>query len=268
MITPTLDHKVSVVIPAKNAGDEFAVLLEKLKSQKGVREIEIVVVDSGSTDSTAAIARKHGCKLIRIKPGEFTHSHSRNVGAGEASGDFILFMVQDASPAGERWVHALLNSLISLSSRGVVAATCREFPRVDSDLFYGFLMHEHYKFLEWREADRITHMEEERPGSLRKKGALNNIACLIRKDVFDQYKLRGCYGEDIDLGERLLRRGHKLALLSSVKVIHSHNRPPFYYLKRHFTARLHPADRSGGFSGIDPADPAGAFASVYLLFRI
>jgi hypothetical protein len=53
-----------------------------------------------------------------------------------------------------------------------------------------------------------------------------------RKDIFDQYRFRLNYAEDLDLGVRLIKDGYKLALLGSVRIIHSHNRPAYYYLKR------------------------------------
>ena len=67
-----IDTKVSVIIPTKNAGEDFEFTLEKIRNQKGVREIEIIVVDSGSTDNTLEIAKKYGARIFRIKPEEFS----------------------------------------------------------------------------------------------------------------------------------------------------------------------------------------------------
>jgi len=47
-----------------------------------------------------------------------------------------------------------------------------------------------------------------------------------------RFKHRFNYAEDLDLGIRLLKKGHKIKLLSAVKVIHAHNRVAGYYLKR------------------------------------
>jgi hypothetical protein len=54
----------------------------------------------------------------------------------------------------------------------------------------------------------------------------------MRRDVFMRYKFRGNYAEDLDLGFRLIQDGHKMAFLSSTRIIHSHKRPASYYLKR------------------------------------
>jgi hypothetical protein len=71
--------------------------------------------------------------------------------------------------------------------------------------------------------------------SLRSMGQLSDVACLIPRDLFmRQGGYRGDYAEDLDLGMRLIRAGHRIAMLASVKVVHSHNRPAWYYLKRSF----------------------------------
>ena len=263
----TLDHAVSVVIPTKNAGAGFSMLLARLRAQIGIRKLEIIVVDSGSTDSTLAAAKRYGCRILRIKPSGFSHSRARNKGAQAAAGDYLLFMVQDALPTGDRWLHSFLGALLRLARQGAVAATCREFPRADADLFHCFLMHAHYKYLGWGQEDRVTGLSGTDPQALRQGGSLSNVCCLIKKDICTRYGLRGSYAEDLDLGIRLIEDGHKLAYLSSVKVIHSHNRPASYYLKLYFVIRLFYAER---FSQPRPPRqrPQEALASVRRLFQI
>ena len=118
-----------MVIPTLNAGPEFRPLLRKLFGQRGVREVEVVVVDSGSKDGTVELAREHGAVVVEIPPSEFSHSHARNLGARAAGGDWLLFMVQDAYPIGELWMHGMASYLRDHAAQGVVAASCAEFSR-------------------------------------------------------------------------------------------------------------------------------------------
>ena len=229
-----LDAAVSIVIPTLNAGAEFVWLLRKLKAQRAVRGVEVVVVDSGSSDGTVALAREMGAVVIEITAAEFTHSHARNLGAQAASGGWLLFMVQDAYPIGDLWLHGMLSYLLEHAAEGVVAASCSEFNRSDSDLMYDCAIATHYRFLGCHEADRIGQHRGDDHMALRSQGQLSDVACLIPRPLFLSYRYRGDYAEDLDLGIRLLRDGHKVAMLASVKVIHSHNRPPYYYLKRSF----------------------------------
>ena len=230
--------EVAVVIPTKNAGQEFPLLLSKLRMQKNVGQLEIIIVDSGSSDSTVDIARRFGCKIIRIQSSEFTHAFARNRGADAASpaSRALLFMVQDALPSTDLWLHEMMQFLYNHSKDDLVALSCVEFPRHDSDLFYNFLIYRHYNHRGFLNKDRIFKWDGRSPTLIKKRGRLSNIACLIKRDVFEKYKFREDFAEDIDLAQRLLKDGRRVACLSSVKVIHSHRRPPFYFLKRRFVS--------------------------------
>lgn len=230
----TLDTKVSIVIPTLNAGPEFQLLLRKLRLQKAVREVEIVVVDSGSTDNTVLWARQADCKVVCILPTEFSHSYARNRGADEASGDYLLFMVQDAYPIGDNWLHGMLRYLWDHVDQKVVAASCAEYSRSDSDMMYDAMVNTHYRFLGCLAYDRIGEYQGDDHMALRSQGQLSDVSCLIARERFMQYHYRGDYAEDLDLGIRLIKDGYRVAMLASVKVIHSHNRPAYYYLKRTF----------------------------------
>jgi glycosyltransferase involved in cell wall biosynthesis/SAM-dependent methyltransferase len=231
-IFPEEDATVSIVIPAKNASTDFELLLPMYKEQKGLKDLEIIVVDSGSSDNTIEMAKTYGAKIIEITPEKFSHSYSRNLGAENASGRYLFFTVQDALPPSKLFLHELISVL---KNNDLAAVSCAEFPREDSDLFYRILIWNHYKFLEVDKYDRIlTCPEKQNYIDLRKNGQLSDLACLIPKDTFMNYKYRLelDYAEDIDLGIRLIKDGHKLAFLSSIKIIHSHNRPSYYFLKR------------------------------------
>ena len=116
----------------------------------------------------------------------------------------------------------------------VVAASCAEYSRSDSDVMYDSMIHTHYQFLGCLHYDRVGEFREAGHMSLRSQGQLSDVSCMIGRGVFQQYRYRGDYAEDLDLGIRLIQDGYRVAMLASVKVIHSHNRPAYYYLKRSF----------------------------------
>ena len=233
-VSEVLDASISIVIPTFNAGLEFKWLLRKLNAQKGLKNLEIVVVDSGSTDQTVAWAHEAGCTVVEITQAEFTHSHSRNLGAASATSDYVLFMVQDAYPIGVYWAYGMLRFLMDHADEGLVAASCSEYPRSDSDIMYDSMIDTHYRFLGCHERDRIGDFKGDDHMALRSRGQLSDVACLISRKMFGEYGYQGDYAEDLDLGIRLIKDGHKVAMLASVKVVHSHNRPAFYYLKRSY----------------------------------
>src|SRR3970282_88772 len=54
---------------------------------------EIIVVDDGSLDKTEEIAKKHGARVVNLQKGSF--SDRRNLGAKEASGEWLLYVDAD-----------------------------------------------------------------------------------------------------------------------------------------------------------------------------
>jgi hypothetical protein len=140
--------------------------------------------------------------------------------------------VQDALPSSDHWLHELFSAL---KNNDVAAVSCAEDPREDADLFYRASCWGHYQFLEVGNRDRIMSKPKiENYFTMRKNAGLSNLACLMSRLLFLHYKFRGNFAEDLELGLRLIRDGHKLAMLSSTRVIHSHNRSAFYHLKRHY----------------------------------
>ena len=229
-----INKKVSIVIPTKNAGTDFELTLERIKSQIGVKETELIVVDSGSTDDTVKLAEDHGALVYITRPTEFNHGLTRNYGAGKSTGYYILFMVQDAIPTTEHWLFDMVNVLEN--DKGIAAVTCRQIPRNDADLFARYLLWTYYQALELsRDEVRITNsrFDDLSPTEKRRLCGLEDVCCLIRKDIFDKFKFSNIqYAEDLELGVRLQRNGYRLAFLYSVGVVHLHNRNASYYMRR------------------------------------
>ncbi|NTV13323.1 MAG: glycosyltransferase [Desulfobulbaceae bacterium] len=225
---------ISIVIPTLNAGPEFPWLLRKLQAQRGLRKLDIVIVDSGSSDSTVAIARAAGCQVIEIPAADFSHSYARNTGAAAAGSDYLLFMVQDAYPIGDYWAYSLLRYLLDHAEDKLVAVSCAEYSRSDSDMMYDSMINTHYRFLGCLNHDRMGELRGDDHLALRACGQLSDVSCLIARETFARYRYRGDYAEDLDLGIRLIKDKYRVAMLASVKVVHSHNRPAAYYLKRSF----------------------------------
>lgn len=257
-----IDLSVSVVIPTLNAGAEFGQLLRKLKTQQGLREIEMVVVDSGSSDGTVERARKAGCVIVEIPPREFSHSYARNKGAGAARGDYLLFMVQDAYPIGRYWAYGMLRYLLDHQAENLAAASCAEYSRSDSDMMYDSMINTHYRFLGCLDYDRIGEYHGDDHFSLRSYGQLSDVSCLIRRDVFARYRYQGDYAEDLDLGIRLIKDGYRVAMLASVKTVHSHNRSAYYYLKRSFVDVIFLVGLFNDFTYPRVDEPRGLLAGI------
>jgi glycosyltransferase involved in cell wall biosynthesis len=105
----TAERRVSVVIPARDEASRIAETVRRAFDQdvEGV-EIEVIVVDDGSTDETFEIAREAGAHVIQVeaalagRPGS-----ARNRGAELAQGDPIIFLDADCTPVTE-WMRRIL----------------------------------------------------------------------------------------------------------------------------------------------------------------
>jgi glycosyltransferase involved in cell wall biosynthesis len=101
---------VSVVIPARDEARTLGRTLDAVFAQEipGV-EIEVLVVDDGSRDETAALASGAGARVLRLGPGDRGGSPgaARNRGAAAATGDPVVFLDADCAPA-PGWLETLL----------------------------------------------------------------------------------------------------------------------------------------------------------------
>ena len=95
---------VSIVIPALN---EAAVIRRCVTSAFAAGPHEVIVVDGGSSDDTASLARAAGATVVACAPGR---AIQQNVGARSASGDVLLFLHADTRLAvdGLRQIEAAL----------------------------------------------------------------------------------------------------------------------------------------------------------------
>jgi len=89
---------VSIIIPTKNSVAFLDNCLKSIKKQS-YKNIELIVVDSNSTDNTIKIARKYQAQVYYYSPkvpaGTFDAPHKRNYGVKKAKGDFVYYVDAD-----------------------------------------------------------------------------------------------------------------------------------------------------------------------------
>ena len=93
---------VSAIVPTLDSAAHLGRCLASLEAQRGV-DLEVIVVDQGSRDGTADIAREHGARVLSLPRSGFYRppTRSRNHGARAASGRFLVHLDADMEvPSG------------------------------------------------------------------------------------------------------------------------------------------------------------------------
>jgi glycosyltransferase involved in cell wall biosynthesis len=84
---------ISVVIPVYNAAEHLGACLAHLEASTSA-PLECIVVDDGSTDGSAEVARRHGAKVLS-SGGRAGPARARNIGARAARGEILFFLDSD-----------------------------------------------------------------------------------------------------------------------------------------------------------------------------
>lgn len=86
---------VSVIIPVRNAERTLARALDSLFGQSFDGGVEVIVINNGSTDASADIARGYGTRLILIDAPHAALTEARNLGIAAARGEYLAFLDAD-----------------------------------------------------------------------------------------------------------------------------------------------------------------------------
>ena len=121
---------ISVVIPTLNAERHIGSLLSLLEKQT-IQPCEILIIDSSSGDNTLSIAKTYRkVQTITIKTSEFNHGGTRDLGMKYSKGNLVLFLTQDAVPAGNTLIENLIAPLFE--NPQIAAVYARQIPRKNS----------------------------------------------------------------------------------------------------------------------------------------
>jgi len=227
------EPEVSVIILTKNGGLEFAHCLAGVFAQETAWPFEVLVIDSGSTDGTLEVARRYPTRLIQIRPEEFNHGATRNLGAEHARGRYIAFLTQDAIPADAHWLSPLVVALQDVSMAG---AFSRQLPKADCNIFAR-------RALERWVAGGTERVVKALPSPAQYAAmspwerfwlaTFDDVSSCIRKDVWQRFPFaQVSFGEDIEWAKRVLEAGYRLVYEPTSRVYHSHNRSVPYEFKR------------------------------------
>jgi O-antigen biosynthesis protein len=105
--------KVSVVIPNRDAFELISRLLAELETKTDYPDIEIIVIDNGSTDARVhdlyhSHTRQHPATIVKIEPEPFNFARSVNKGIRLATGDLVLLLNNDIEIMEAGWLQEMV----------------------------------------------------------------------------------------------------------------------------------------------------------------
>ncbi len=206
---------ISVVIPVKNGGMDLVRCIDAIARQRVEEQVEVVVVDSGSSDGSAERARRLGALVHHVPPDEFHHGGTRNLGVELSRGETLVFTSQDAVAASENWLALLTAPLGGKATAGVYG---RQLPHEDASpperYFLDFLYGPTARTQRMAERGHLTFEET----------LFSNVNSAIPRDVWERFPFAEdvVMSEDQEWSRRVLLAGMSVVYEPDASVHHSH----------------------------------------------
>jgi len=206
---------VSIVIPTLNGGRLFQHLCQNLHALRQRMEVEVLVIDSGSTDGTPVHAEDAGLRVHRIPRAEFGHGRTRGLGLEMTSGEIVAFLTQDVLPVTPDWPLRFSAALEDPSVAGVYG---RQVPR-DANTMEMFFVALNYPAKGLR-FDPQPGGHHPRPGRV----LFSNAFSAVRRSVVAEIPFpdHADFSEDQIWAYLALRSGYSLLYEPGAEALHAH----------------------------------------------
>lgn len=208
---------VSIIIRCFNEEKHIGRLLSGIYEQT-LKNIEVIIVDSGSTDSTLSIAKRFPVFIQSISPEIFSFGRALNIGCSKAKGNFLVFASAHVYPLRRSW----LEHLIAPFDDPKVALTYGK-QRGNEITKYS----EHMIFAKWFPDNSQL---------IQKTPFCNNANAAIRKSLWEEFpyneNLTGL--EDIEWAKRIIEKGYYISYSAEAEVIHVHDEKYTAILNRYY----------------------------------
>lgn len=203
---------LSIVIRTRNDGAHIQRLFESIAAQQYAGELEIIVVDTESTDTTVSYARSQGARIITIAQEDFTYPRALNLGFEAATHDWVVTLVGHSALTNTQMFRSLLPWTQQQSFGGMYGIPLANWnasiwERIGTILCVPFM----------KRAQRITTV---------RAGALGANCAIVRRSIwqalggYDERYAGG--GEDTALARAMVSRGYALVREPLCSVYHSH----------------------------------------------
>lgn len=197
--------KVTVIVRTFNVEWVIDQALAALMNQKDV-DLELLIVDSGSTDATLEMAGNYPHRFIKIEPGTYFPGKVLNRALSETTTELIVFINSDVVLLDP---YAISKLIEPLKESAVAASYGRQIIRPEADLW---VRHDYERAFS-ATGDQPEWMHYSLPIAAMKKSAWQ-----IQKFYTDAWG-----SEDTHWGVQIKKKGYKIAYVKDAVAMHSHN---------------------------------------------
>lgn len=208
---------VSILLLMKNELQSIREGYERIRAQDYPGPVQIIYIDSGSTDGTVEFMREQGIEPHIIPPVQFHHGRTRNLAASLADNEILVLLSGDAIPTDNQWLSRLVAPFEDPKVGGVYGK------QVARDGVGPLRVHGmQYTFSDERE---IRQMLPGQPGSLRMV-RFSNANSAIRANLWERFKFHEnvIVAEDHWICYNILKQGMKVIYEPQAAVYHCHER--------------------------------------------
>jgi rhamnosyltransferase len=230
MTSGTHNPRCAVVVPTLNAGPTWRDWLDALQQQTLV-PVRCLVIDSGSSDATVALARDAGVEVVSIEPQEFNHGATRQRAVDLLAGndvEIVCFLTQDAILAApdalERLVGAFDEPIVGV-------AYGRQWPRPGAGP-----IEIHGRQFNYPASSVLRSYADRGRLGLKTAFCSNSFAAyrLAALRAVGGFPRDVILGEDMWVAAHMLRDGWQVAYRAEAGVFHSHSYTLGQEFRRYF----------------------------------
>jgi rhamnosyltransferase len=228
-----LNAKYAVCIPTYNAGTLWEETLKSVAMQD-LAGFHKLVVDSGSTDNTVALAEAYGFTVIKIDKAEFNHGATRQMLADSTpvACEICIFMTHDAILATPDSLSKLVEAF---NDEGVGIAYGRQLPHKNA-----MPLEAHLRSFNYPAVSNVRSVvDKEKLGF--KVFFCSNSFSSYRKTALREvggFPTESIMGEDAIVGAKMIKAGFKIAYVAEAAAHHSHDYKISEEFKRYFDTRV------------------------------
>jgi rhamnosyltransferase len=229
---------VSIVIPVKNGDAWLKETIPAMLDQDIPGNIEIIAIDSGSTDNTLSILAEYPVKVIQIKPEEFNHGETRNLGVSYANGKYVVLTVQDAKPANRNWLKHLMDGFLDDKIAGVCGQQIVPHHHDKNPMeWYRPISKPEIRRYFFEDTNAFKRLSPEKQLSICR---WDDVNAMYRRDLLLGLPFRKTdFAEDVLWAKDALLAGYGIVYNPLAQVEHYHLEDYQYALKRNFIVLFH-----------------------------